>query len=147
MELESSGRGIAAAELVASSGDGGASRDRTGDLYNAIVALSQLSYGPVSADGEDTNPFVRVSNETTRKRVVRFLACFSGDAVLRPPPEYRQAAPVPHIFFRRHRSQVSAKKCYLMRKHMIVQPTSHPVVHARRRSGHRSRRRALRRCH
>lgn len=24
----------------------GASRDRTGDLYNAIVALSQLSYGP-----------------------------------------------------------------------------------------------------
>jgi hypothetical protein len=29
-----------------SKGDGGASRDRTGDLYNAIVALSQLSYGP-----------------------------------------------------------------------------------------------------
>ena len=28
---------------------GGANRDRTGDLYNAIVALSQLSYGP--ADG------------------------------------------------------------------------------------------------
>ena len=26
--------------------DGGASRDRTDDLYNAIVALSQLSYGP-----------------------------------------------------------------------------------------------------
>jgi hypothetical protein len=25
---------------------GGASRDRTDDLYNAIVALSQLSYGP-----------------------------------------------------------------------------------------------------
>jgi hypothetical protein len=25
---------------------GGASRDRTGDLYNAIVALSQLSYDP-----------------------------------------------------------------------------------------------------
>ena len=25
---------------------GGASRDRTGDLYNAIVALSQLSYSP-----------------------------------------------------------------------------------------------------
>ena len=25
---------------------GGANRDRTGDLYNAIVALSQLSYGP-----------------------------------------------------------------------------------------------------
>ncbi len=26
--------------------DGGARRDRTADLYNAIVALSQLSYGP-----------------------------------------------------------------------------------------------------
>ena len=27
--------------------DGGAKRDRTADLYNAIVALSQLSYSPV----------------------------------------------------------------------------------------------------
>ena len=27
-------------------GVGGARRDRTADLYNAIVALSQLSYGP-----------------------------------------------------------------------------------------------------
>ena len=27
---------------------GGARRDRTVDLYNAIVALSQLSYGPES---------------------------------------------------------------------------------------------------
>jgi hypothetical protein len=26
--------------------NGGAGRDRTDDLYNAIVALSQLSYGP-----------------------------------------------------------------------------------------------------
>ena len=26
--------------------DGGAEGDRTPDLYNAIVALSQLSYGP-----------------------------------------------------------------------------------------------------
>ena len=26
--------------------DGGAERDRTADLYNAIVALSQLSYSP-----------------------------------------------------------------------------------------------------
>ena len=26
---------------------GGAKRDRTADLYNAIVALSQLSYGPL----------------------------------------------------------------------------------------------------
>ena len=28
--------------------NGGARRDRTADLYNAIVALSQLSYGPRS---------------------------------------------------------------------------------------------------
>ena len=27
---------------------GGANRDRTDDLYNAIVALSQLSYGPLT---------------------------------------------------------------------------------------------------
>ncbi len=27
---------------------GGAMRDRTADLYNAIVALSQLSYSPIS---------------------------------------------------------------------------------------------------
>src|SRR5690606_8464695 len=27
--------------------DGGADQDRTDDLYNAIVALSQLSYGPI----------------------------------------------------------------------------------------------------
>src|SRR5689334_10841038 len=31
---------------------GGASRDRTGDLYNAIVALSQLSYGPTAGKSE-----------------------------------------------------------------------------------------------
>lgn len=31
---------------------GGARRDRTADLYNAIVALSQLSYGPEAMGGE-----------------------------------------------------------------------------------------------
>ena len=31
--------------------NGGAKRDRTADLYNAIVALSQLSYGPKFRDG------------------------------------------------------------------------------------------------
>jgi hypothetical protein len=30
---------------------GGARRDRTADLYNAIVALSQLSYGPEPSAG------------------------------------------------------------------------------------------------
>ena len=37
-------------EAIARTADlGGASRDRTDDLYNAIVALSQLSYGPERA--------------------------------------------------------------------------------------------------
>ena len=31
--------------------DGGAEGSRTPDLYNAIVALSQLSYGPIVRDG------------------------------------------------------------------------------------------------
>ena len=33
--------------------DGGAERDRTADLYNAIVALSQLSYGPIRWSPEE----------------------------------------------------------------------------------------------
>ncbi len=32
--------------------DGGADRDRTDDLLNAIQALSQLSYGPFPAEAE-----------------------------------------------------------------------------------------------
>ena len=37
------------AQLFVSRGKaGGAKRDRTADLYNAIVALSQLSYGPIT---------------------------------------------------------------------------------------------------
>jgi hypothetical protein len=36
---------------VSKIGTGGARRDRTADLYNAIVALSQLSYGPTRIDG------------------------------------------------------------------------------------------------
>ena len=32
---------------------GGARRDRTADLYNAIVALSQLSYGPTHDASRD----------------------------------------------------------------------------------------------
>ena len=35
--------------MVVDTWDGGARRDRTADLYNAIVALSQLSYGPKSS--------------------------------------------------------------------------------------------------
>ena len=35
---------------------GGARRDRTDDLYNAIVALSQLSYGPTFWGTGDCRP-------------------------------------------------------------------------------------------
>ena len=43
---------------------GGANRDRTDDLYNAIVALSQLSYGPGKRGGrvEQEAGFVNVSS-------------------------------------------------------------------------------------
>ena len=37
---------VAMSDAVRAYRDGGARRDRTADLYNAIVALSQLSYGP-----------------------------------------------------------------------------------------------------
>jgi hypothetical protein len=40
---------------------GGANRDRTGDLYNAIVALSQLSYGPKPRARRD-EPEIRPAN-------------------------------------------------------------------------------------
>ena len=38
--------GLRQSRQVNSLGSGGAKRDRTDDLYNAIVALSQLSYSP-----------------------------------------------------------------------------------------------------
>ena len=42
---------------------GGAKRDRTVDLYNAIVALSQLSYGPeTSGTARDIIPAPRTGN-------------------------------------------------------------------------------------
>ena len=34
-------------------GNGGAERDRTVDLHNAIVALFQLSYGPIPKEGKE----------------------------------------------------------------------------------------------
>ncbi len=39
---------------------GGAKRDRTADLYNAIVALSQLSYGPETLSNSVASPFAGV---------------------------------------------------------------------------------------
>src|SRR5579875_997686 len=65
-------------------GFGGASRDRTGDLYNAIVALSQLSYGP-TLEARKNSVCTRGASSATRVReaggslqgieFIRDLAC------------------------------------------------------------------------
>ena len=48
---------------------GGARRDRTDDLYNAIVALSQLSYGPITrCNGETLH---RAAGYTTPTNMVQ----------------------------------------------------------------------------
>jgi hypothetical protein len=60
-------------------GIGGASRDRTDDLFHAMEALSQLSYGPVrktlyrkgilpSTPGVGRFPVVSEGRENTRNR-------------------------------------------------------------------------------
>src|SRR5215468_10983452 len=58
---------------------GGANRDRTGDLYNAIVALSQLSYGPrIERGGEIRNIEARRQAENSQ--------LYAGFSVSAPPP-------------------------------------------------------------
>src|SRR5215469_17800275 len=58
---------------------GGANRDRTGDLYNAIVALSQLSYGPrIERGGEIRNIGARRQGENS--------PLHAGFSVSAPPP-------------------------------------------------------------
>ncbi len=47
MSEQSESKRLAMSERSESNGP---RRDRTADLYNAIVALSQLSYGPVQAE-------------------------------------------------------------------------------------------------
>ena len=47
--------------------DGGASRDRTDDLYNAIVALSQLSYGPGEARESRACALIRQSKAVANR--------------------------------------------------------------------------------
>ncbi len=61
--------------------DGGAERDRTADLYNAIVALSQLSYSPILTIGRHQTDDRRISCGTrylcwvaTRRLVSGLLA-------------------------------------------------------------------------
>ena len=50
---------------------GGARRDRTADLYNAIVALSQLSYGPLKRlDLGGWQPFYMKRYAPSRLRIV-----------------------------------------------------------------------------
>ncbi len=51
---------------------GGAKRDRTADLYNAIVALYQLSYGPSLCERN-----IRVNAPTRQqKNELSFASCF-----------------------------------------------------------------------
>ena len=58
---------------------GGARRDRTADLYNAIVALSQLSYGPEPRDahfavsrGSCQENFLVFTNDFTRQYLIAY---------------------------------------------------------------------------
>ena len=47
-------------------GIGGASRDRTDDLFHAMEALSQLSYGPTRSRGKLRTPLGIVKPDRTR---------------------------------------------------------------------------------
>ena len=51
--------------------NGGARRDRTADLYNAIVALSQLSYGPDAFAARAYRSALRVSSNGARGTVIQ----------------------------------------------------------------------------
>ena len=57
---------------------GGARRDRTADLYNAIVALSQLSYGPskranISVNRQAVNTVLLARCLSRRNELKRFV--------------------------------------------------------------------------
>ena len=52
---------------------GGAKRDRTADLYNAIVALSQLSYSPLLRYLAQNAPNERPAKQPIRFQVVQYL--------------------------------------------------------------------------
>jgi hypothetical protein len=61
--------GIGISSDVPEQGIGGASRDRTDDLFHAMEALSQLSYGPIRAAGNYAPP--RVLSSLTGQRCER----------------------------------------------------------------------------
>ena len=58
------------AELEGGFNDGGAARDRTADLLNAIQALSQLSYSPIASEG---NVSVEACGRQVRKTRLFFV--------------------------------------------------------------------------
>ena len=51
---------------------GGAKRDRTADLYNAIVALSQLSYSPLLPYLAQNAPTERTAKKPLRFQFVQY---------------------------------------------------------------------------
>jgi hypothetical protein len=58
-------------EAIQQSGGGGARRSRTADLLNAIQALSQLSYGPISHGAGNPQAGNPVRSARRRLRVSR----------------------------------------------------------------------------
>src|SRR4030095_13978571 len=54
---------------------GGADRDRTDDLLNAIQALSQLSYGPTFGGNECEESGVRVRNSIEKVKPCKRVEC------------------------------------------------------------------------
>ena len=58
--------------------DGGADRDRTGDLKLAKLALSQLSYGPVFAKASTGKPRQRAAQLVWRSHPKRLSAKDGG---------------------------------------------------------------------
>ena len=56
--------------MIQSERIGGADRDRTDDLHNAIVALFQLSYGPVKFFSSERLP---VRRDQTNGLIIRWV--------------------------------------------------------------------------
>ena len=73
------------------SGDGGASRDRTGDLKLAKLALSQLSYGPIESGVLPLHPLCElrgaavVGREGVEPSTSRLSGVRSNHLSYRPP--------------------------------------------------------------
>jgi hypothetical protein len=100
-------------------GSGGAKRDRTADLYNAIVALSQLSYGPnlwnthvmgdvvfsclVSLPLTDISPALRGACTCGCRSGLTWMKRWSGRRDSNPRPQPWQGCALPLSYAREFR--------------------------------------------